>query len=155
MSFKDKGRERRWLGHGEDDEGRERQQFGHKEEDRRREKWQLGHGEVCEMKLIVPFGNVLGALDQDEKIILVSFSWHLKINKNFLSLSLSHAHYASSRFSFLWNMKARGGDGVQFHFLCILQPLSICLFVSLSLCVSLRFSCFWSMRVQGGGGVQL
>ncbi len=44
-NFKDKGRERRRLGHGEEDRRWERQWLGHKEEDRGRERKQLGHGE--------------------------------------------------------------------------------------------------------------
>jgi len=87
-------------------------------------------------------------------IILVSSSWHLSLSLS-LSLSFTHMHYASLRFSFLWSMRVQGGNGIWFHFLFILQPLSICLFVFSPLYVSLRFLCFWSMMAWGGGGVWL
>jgi hypothetical protein len=86
------------------------------------------NGEVCETKLIVHswkhFWNIRSKRQTSFWQVLHDISF-------LLSLFHAHMHYASLRFSFMWSMRAQGGDGVWFHFLCILWPLFFCFFLSL------------------------
>ncbi len=79
-----------------------------------------------------------------KNIILVSFAWHLLFFP--LYLSRTHAHYASSRFSFLWSMKVQGGDGFNSTFFIFFNHgLFVCLFLSLFAC---RWD-FWAFEAWG------
>ncbi len=75
---------------------------------------------------------------------MVNFSWHLpffpSFSLSFLSLSLTLTHYARLKFSFLWNTRARGGNGFNSTFFVLFNH---CLFVYLSLSLS---TCHWNFH---------